>query len=93
MMREEHGEYLYTLQEGIRDTEYIKGHVTDDEAMAILKREDCAVIDKSVTIRQRYARWGFPEEMFASEGYDRMLNLYDEPARGRFKITEVRQVD
>lgn len=88
-MREETGEYMELLWEGERPYECVRGHVSKDEARRALNSEQKGLGDGELTIEHKYARWGFPDSMFGSEGYDRMLNVYNSVSQGRFKITIV----
>lgn len=83
------GEYMKLLWEGDAPYECIRGHVSEDEAARILNAEQSRLGDGGLTVVHKFARWSFPDSFYGSEGYDRVLNTYDAPAKGRFKITQV----
>lgn len=73
-----------------QDAEYIRGHVTADEAQAVLATE--GITCKNAVITHRWGRWGFANGWLRHEGLDRELILRDAPERGAFKLTEIRDV-
>lgn len=85
-MREKHGEYIYLYWDSEPEVEYIKGHVTAEEAqLEYVKQTGSKQL--LVGIQHKFARWTFADE-FTCEGCEFQLKVYDKPSRGAFKVTE-----
>lgn len=87
MSKYKDGEHIFLIWD-CEDSEYevIKGHVTQEQAQITMNQEtgNSFPVKK---VEHKYGRWSFPDERALSDGYDRMLSVYDESNRGRFKIT------
>jgi hypothetical protein len=81
------GEYIPLDFEWENDpsVEYVRGHVTPSRAMDTLADEICnpECLDW-MHLRYAYGRWSLDGSF---EG--RRLDIYDEPGRGRFKVTAI----
>ena len=75
------GEYLFVHDS---DIDFVRGHVSDLDAMAVVHTETGMDIDAPVTIRHQHARW-IPDP----EGEYHMLIRLCKPGRGAFKVTTV----
>ena len=64
--------------------EYVRGHVSMDEALAAIKKYYGEVKDE-FKLAHKYGRWVFSSH----EDFDRELKVYDEPGRGAFALTEL----
>ena len=86
-MSYKHGEYIpiYWDSECGDEPEYIKGHVSEEEARAVLERWESGRGEGAISVRHCYGRWVFSQ----SDDYDRELRTYSEPQRGAFALTEV----
>lgn len=87
-MKQKHGERInlhYESCDGF-EPEYVKGHVTEDEAREALEAWEHGLGQGDLKLRHIFGRWVFP----TSDEYDRELRTYDAPQRGAFKLTEVR---
>lgn len=82
-MKEKHGEYILLYWDGDVEGYYIKGHVTDDEAISEIQRQEEFTPSR---FAHKYARWTFADK-YTPEGCDHTLKVYDKPQRGAFKIT------
>ena len=88
MSRYTDGEYMFLIWDGSPDAYYIKGHVNHEDGIdtlineAAIFPEDVAEIGHAV---HKYGRWSMQGD--APEGCNSVLREYNEPGRGRFKIT------
>lgn len=76
------GDFIRIDWEGVSDVEFVRGHVTLEEAQQKIKDE---IAEPVVSIRHIWARW-----VPAPPGYDyrMMLYTYPEYAKGCFPVTE-----
>ena len=82
MSRYEDGEYMDLVWDGTPDAYYIKGHVTNEDGLAILG--DWGIVEPSIgQAQQIYGRWSMDGD---NDGCQ-TLRDYNRPGRGRFKIT------
>lgn len=79
------GEYMNLVWDGTPDAFYIRGHVSNEEGLEILKHyevlEDMSLLVEGV---QKYGRWSTEP---GPSGCTHVLREYLEPGCGRFKIT------
>jgi len=85
-MREKHGQYILLYWDGKPEAEYIKGHVTVEEAQVEYARQSGSK-QQFTGIVHKYARWAYADE-FTCEGCEFQLKVYAVPSRGTFKVTE-----
>lgn len=91
-MKTKDGEIIELSWDGGDEAFYIRGHIPFDEAKKILNKsftdgggESDYELEEPV---HKYARWSCD----ARVEYDHSLMDYDEPGRGRFKITEFKRI-
>ena len=86
-MREEHGEFIYILwEDDDNDFEYVKGHVTLEEATKVMIEfhgNDCR---QAFGIKHKFARW-VPASRWSD--FSAMFYTYDEKSNGTFQVTEI----
>ncbi len=83
-MKYEHGKYIHLAWDCSPEVYYIKGHVTHKEGMEELKNAGAIESELPRAIaRHVFARWSCE----GGSEYDHTLIEYDEPGRGRFKVT------
>lgn len=93
MAGERDGEYIELwFDDHVQDRDYLRGHVDMETAREAI-RTQCGLFDHEVLILvPKYARWEFPTESERDGlGFDMTFRSYDEPGRGRFKVTLVRR--
>jgi hypothetical protein len=85
-MKHEIGEYIAIYWDDYYDDhpEYVRGHVSMDDAIAAIKKYYGEVKGEFV-LKHKYGRWVFSSH----EDFDRELKVYDEPSRGAFALTEL----
>jgi hypothetical protein len=84
-MRYANGQYMHLYWEEDDHPEYVRGHVTEQEARSALE-EWYGECDWPIQLRHLYGRFVFSN----STDFDRELKVYDEKQRGAFALTEVR---
>lgn len=80
------GEYMALMWDGSPDAYYIRGHVNNEQGLETLRDEE--IIDDDMVIgyaRHIYGRWSMEP---GENGNHHVLREYNNPGRGRFKITE-----
>ena len=83
-MKEKHGQYIAIYWEDDSDVEYIRGHVTLEEAREALDKWGLGWGDGYNTVTHKWARW----QPMRNGDYDMLLVIVDGPARGAFAVTE-----
>jgi hypothetical protein len=83
-MKEKHGQYIALQWEDEPDAEYIKGHITIEEAREALNRWADEFGDGITAVEHKWARWIPVTGCY----YDMELTMVDGPASGAFAITE-----
>lgn len=87
-MKEKHGQHIRIVWDGYSNIEYIRGHVSLDDARKIFDTEwGQGHTDGIVLIKRVWARWTPASHC---SDFDMMLNVFDNKSRGAFAITEVR---
>jgi|GEM_PF-6841000 len=87
-MKEKHGEFIHIYWEDDSEVEYVRGHVTLDEAKAAIRAHSGEGADDSaIDVKHRWARW-VPAERYSD--FSCLLWTYDEKSKGAFAVTEVR---
>lgn len=87
-MKEKHGQYIAIYWEDDSDVEYIRGHVTLEEARAALNKWGLGWGDGHNTVTHKWARW----QPMRNGDYDALLVIVDGPARGAFAVTEATHI-
>lgn len=78
------GTYIEIYDTGYDGPEYVMGHVTQDEFLTIVARAGVSTYRlKLVRFEHRYGR----TSLCRCGDHDWDLETYNEPGRGRFKIT------
>ncbi len=88
-MKYAHGQYIDLVRDPYDHAhvpEYVRGHVTEQEAREALNRFERGMGDGTLTIEHKFGRFVFSQ----SDEYDHELKVYSIPQRGAFKLTEVR---
>lgn len=86
------GEYIVLCDDDMSDVDYAKGHL-DAAAFAEGYRKESGVeVVPDFPVRHRYAAW-LQTAQARAMGWAAEIRTYDEPAPGRFKVTEVRRDD
>lgn len=85
-MKEKHGEFICIIWECDTDVEFVKGHVTKDEATKAVTHYH-GEIDAPVVhgVKHKFARW-VPASHYSDFGM--MFHVYDEKGKGMFAVTE-----
>ncbi len=79
------GEYMDLAWDDSPDAFYIKGHVSNEEGLLILQ-EQGVIGDRTIgQAKQIYGRWSMEP---GDDDNHHVLREYNNPGRGRFKITE-----
>ena len=91
-MKTKHGEYIPLVWDcGNPDAYYIRGHIDEQEALGVLEDEGEMLDGKLESgnaigkARHVYARWSMQGD--APQGCTSVLREYNNPGRGRFKVT------
>ena len=87
-MKEKHGEFIYIVWEDDSDVEYVRGHVTHEEATDAMIAH-CGGDPYAPTIygvKHRWARW-VPASNWSD--FSAMFYTYDEKSNGTFPVTEI----
>lgn len=87
MAKEAVGEIIVLVWEGLPNAFFIKGHVSEAEAMIALNRGVLLYQHKRAIlgpIIHNYARWSTEP---GPDGNSLTLRSYQEPGRGRFPVT------
>lgn len=94
-MGKRYGEYIHLYWDTIvPEAFYIRGHVTDAEAFAVVLKEELdlhPVTQENMELARpehKYARWAFDGSQ--DDGHCHVLQTYNESGRGRFPVTEIR---
>lgn len=85
-MKEKHGEFIYILWEDEPDFEYVKGHVTHEEAVNVMMDFHGIDCGKAFGIKHKFARW-VPASNWSD--FSAMFYTYDEKSNGTFPVTEI----
>lgn len=85
-------EYIELWWDGDPPAEYVRGHVSENEARETLDTVHgfCAGSDGQWEVKHRWARWEPAGHHMRSCGCERVMQVYDEKGRGMFAVTELR---
>lgn len=83
-MKEKHGQYIPLYTDEFDLPFYIRGHVSEDEALAAILRYDDCYDGKVSYVVHRWARW----RPVRGQEYDMELDLESAKGRGSFAVTE-----
>lgn len=86
MPGEKHGEMIRLTWEGPPDALYIRGHVSDEEAMAEYERWHAPSDHRRGAIARVWARWSCEP---GPDGVAQCFREYSAPGRGRFAVTRI----
>lgn len=84
-MKYKEGEHIYLYWEDNDHPEYVRGHVTAEQARNALEKSIGDIPDGELKIAHKYGRFGFS----GNSDFDHELYVYDKPQRGAFALTEV----
>lgn len=92
-MNERDGEFMELwFDDYVRDREYVRGHVDMETAREAIRTHNGLADHEELILVHKYARWEFPDDMEKNQlGFDMTFRPYEEPGRGRFKVTLVRR--
>lgn len=88
------GDYILLYWDGHPDEEYIHGHVTVEEFARVVSKEQYfpSVLAPTFPVTHAYGLYVFNGQ-FDYGNPMRTLKVYDEPGRGRFKLTVAKEPD
>lgn len=86
MPGEKHGEMIRLAWDGQPDALYIRGHVSDEEAMAEYERWHAPSDHRLGAIARVWARWSCEP---GPNGVAQCMRECAEPGRGRFRVTRI----
>lgn len=85
-MKEAHGQFITINWEVDSDVEFVKGHVTIDEAKEAVRRYSGDFGPTVHGIQHKFARWT-PAAHYSD--YDMIFNVFDDKGKGTFPVTEL----
>lgn len=85
-MKEAHGEFIAIIWEVDSDVEFVKGHVTIDEAKEAVRKYSGDFGPTVHAVQHKFARWT-PAAHFSDFGM--LFHVYDDKAKGTFPVTEL----
>ena len=86
-MKYKHGQFIEIMWEDFEsDVEYVKGHVTIEQATEAYKEYMGNDVNTVYGIKHRFARW-VPASNWSD--YSNMFYAYDEKSNGAFPVTEL----
>jgi hypothetical protein len=84
-------EYIDLWWDGDAPAEYVRGHVSEDEARQAMEVALGVGAGKDPwEIKHRWARWEMPGSRMRACGCERVMQVYDEKGSCMFKVTELR---